>query len=48
MGKVVVSMPISDKVEFGNTEALAQLEAYWQEQVRGFIKQGGNTHCGRR
>ena len=37
-----------DQVEIGNTEALAQLEIYWQEQLRGFIENGGNAQCRRR
>ena len=37
-----------DQVEVGNVEALAQAEVYWQEQLRGFIENGGNAHCRRK
>ena len=43
-----VSIQLIDQVEQGDTEALAQAEIYWQEQLRGFIENGGNAHCRRR
>ena len=43
-----VSIQLIDQVEVGNVEALAQAEVYWQEQLRGFIENGGNAHCRRK
>ena len=42
------SIQIIDQVEHGNVEALAQLEIYWQDQLRAFLENGGNAHCRRR
>ena len=47
-GYTNVSIQLIDQVEQGDTEALAQAEIYWQEQLRGFIGNGGNAHCRRR
>ena len=43
-----VSIQLIDQVEVGNVVALAQAEVYWQEQLRGFIENGGNAHCRRK
>ena len=42
------SIQFIDQVEHGNVEALAQLEIYWQDQLRAFLENGGNAHCRRR
>ena len=43
-----VSIQIIDQVEQGNVEALVQAELFWQDQLRGFLENGGNAHCRRR
>ena len=36
-----MSIQLIDQVEQGDTEALAQAEIYWQEQLRGLLKMVG-------
>ena len=43
-----VSIPLIDQVEVGNVEVLGRAEVYWQKQLRGFIENGGNSHCRRK
>ena len=42
------SVKIIDQVEYGDTEALAECEAYWQHQLRCYVENGGNAHCYRK
>ena len=37
-----LSLQIIDQVELGDKEALANLEVYWQNQLRCFVENGGN------
>jgi hypothetical protein len=39
-----LSMQIIDQVDLGDKEALANLEVYWQNQLRCFVENGGNGH----
>ena len=43
-----IRIQLIDQVEIGDVEALAQAEIYWQEQLRGYIENGGNAQCRRR
>ena len=47
-GYTNIRIQLIDQVEVGDVEALAQAEIYWQEQLRGYIENGGNAHCRRR
>ena len=40
-----LSLQIIDQVERGDKDALADLEVYWQNQLRCFIDNGGNGQC---
>ena len=39
-----LSMQIIEQVELGDKEALANLEVYWQNQLRCFVENGENGH----
>ena len=39
---------IIEQVEIGNHGVLAKREIYWQNQLRGFVENGGQAHCKRK
>ena len=43
-----LSMQIIDQVDQGDQAALARQEVYWQNQLRGYVQNGGHAHCYRK
>ena len=39
-----LSMQIIDQVDQGNQAALARQEVSWQNQLRGYVQNGGHAH----
>ena len=43
-----VSIQLIEQVQVGDSEALARQEVYWQNQLRGYVQNGGHAHCYRK
>ena len=43
-----VSIQLIEQVQNGDHEALARQEVYWQNQLRGYVQNGGHAHCYRK
>ena len=47
-GYTNVSIQLIEQVKNGDHEALARQEVYWQNQLRGYVQNGGHAHCYRK
>ena len=47
-GYLNLSMQIIDQVEQGDHAGLARQEVFWQNQLRGYVQNGGHAHCYRK
>ena len=43
-----LSIQLIEQVQVGDSEALARQEVYWQNQLRGYVQNGGHAHCYRK
>ena len=43
-----LSIQLIEQVKIGDQEALARQEVYWQNQLRGYVQNGGHAHCYRK
>ena len=47
-GYANLSIQLIEQVKIGDQEALARQEVYWQNQLRGYVQNGGHAHCYRK